>query len=1185
MKKITLIALITILTINLSIAQENYKRILITNTSEETIHKLDHLGIDLTCGAILSHNSLQIELSESELNRIDTNNINYNVLINDLSKFYSERATKDLPFARQELEQEKSLAQERSYSVGELINNVGQHDECDEINWAVPKNWNLNPNPSPNSFGGCLTYDMVLQELDDMRAYSIANGLNIISEKLDASLVSGEADNAMNKQQSVEGRTIYYVRISDNPDSDESGEPETLYQSLIHSREASTVMNQLFFMWYILENYQNDAGIRNLVNNQALYFIPVFNPDGFVHNENIEPDGGGLQRKNRNLNLGSCGSTATSDDYGVDLNRNSNYYYNNGGASSDPCSQTYRGTGAFSEPETEIMRDFFLDHDFEIALNHHSFKNAMLHAYAGTGITNPRPDEYSKYNYDMTYYNRYAHGPSTSISGLNSGNMNDWMLGGTVQDPNGSFGSGKNTMAWTPENGSSSEAGVTGSGFWPSPSNFLPIARRAMRMNFMAAYFSGKYGKLHDLNQSDITATSGDLTFAIENLGQQASDYTVTVTPILGLNTVGAPVMESFSDTEILDQRIINISYTLSPGIQADDKIKFRVVLTNDYATDNVLYDAYITKHYSPTVDFTDNPDTDNLTNWSSTGLWTTTSDAYSGSTAITTTASGIYPANRSEQLQMNSFVNLTGVDAAVIQYYAKWDLERSFDYVQIEGSTDGSNWTPLCGKLTKPGAPDENNTYSSTNDGGDTVNNKTGADLIFQPDGQPLYDGDTQDKWNLEEIVIDDFNNSFLLNQPTVFLRFDFNTDSSNRKDSYANADFEGFTFDDFKVIEIQADCDNSTAPTGLEVIAITATSATATWDEIINTNYDLRYREIGAGTWNEELDLTTNSFNFTGLNPATDYEVQIASKCGAVASSYSISFNFCTVDPCTSTIDTFTDTAATSYSESFETDLGGWEQDSNDDFDWTRQEEEPGGDNDSTPSNNTGPELASDGQYFIYIEASDPNFPTKNAKLISPCIDLSLYENAQFSYDYHMFGDNIGELTIAVSTDFGTNYTILNTYTLDGEQNSSHSDPWKTQTVNLSAYDGQLIKLQFSATTDSDGSNGWQGDISLDNFSIIADVSTLNNQVFEASDVRVFPNPFNDQLTIQLSNNIINDDFNLMIYDISGRVIFNTKNVKINSNKIQLNDFEKLATGSYFIKLTNTSRNDFIVKRVIKK
>ena len=67
------------------------------------------------------------------------------------------------------------------------------------------------------------------------------------------------------------------------------------------------------------------------------------------------------------------------------------------------------------------------------------------------------------------------------------------------------------------------------------------------------------------------------------------------------------------------------------------------------------------------------------------------------------------------------------------------------------------------------------------------------------------MYDGDTQDKWNLEEILVDDQNNSFLNGASTVFLRFIFETDGSNYQDAYYNVDFEGFTFDDFKCIQVK--------------------------------------------------------------------------------------------------------------------------------------------------------------------------------------------------------------------------------------------------------------------------------------------------------------------------------------------------------------------------------------------
>ena len=182
MKQTTRLVVLCMLMVQFSFTQEIYKRVIFSNPSESAIHQLDDLGIDMTCGAIFTDQGLTIELFDYQLDDIEAHGIPYTVLIEDMQKFYSDRAKIDLPKARSEIAQEKAISSNKSYSVSELINNVGQYNECDEIDWAVPTNWNLNPNASPNSFGGCLTYTQVLQELDDMRAQYP----NLISARLDA---------------------------------------------------------------------------------------------------------------------------------------------------------------------------------------------------------------------------------------------------------------------------------------------------------------------------------------------------------------------------------------------------------------------------------------------------------------------------------------------------------------------------------------------------------------------------------------------------------------------------------------------------------------------------------------------------------------------------------------------------------------------------------------------------------------------------------------------------------------------------------------------------------------------------------------------------------------------------------------------------------------------------------------
>ena len=60
------------------------------------------------------------------------------------------------------------------------------------------------------------------------------------------------------------------------------------------------MMNLFYFVQNLIESYDIDSSEANyLINERELWFIPVVNPDGYIYNEEIEPDGGGMHRKNR----------------------------------------------------------------------------------------------------------------------------------------------------------------------------------------------------------------------------------------------------------------------------------------------------------------------------------------------------------------------------------------------------------------------------------------------------------------------------------------------------------------------------------------------------------------------------------------------------------------------------------------------------------------------------------------------------------------------------------------------------------------------------------------------------------------------------------------------------------------------------------------------------------------------
>ena len=163
-----------------------------------------------------------------------------------------------------------------------------------------------------------------------------------------------------------------------------------------------------------------------------------------------------------------------------------------------------------------------------------------------------------------------------------------------------------------------------------------------------------------------------------------------------------------------------------------------------------------------------------------------------------------------------------------------------------------------------------------------------------------------------------------------------------------------------------------------------------------------------------------------------------------------------------CSATVSSFP------YSESFESGEG-WTQGTGDDFNWTRRS---GG----TPSSNTGPSGADDGTFYMYMETSSPNYPTRTAILESPCFDLSGISNPEFSFRYHMLGNAVGTLNLQASTD-GSSWTTI--WSQSGTQGSA----WNSATVDLNSYTSETeLKLRFFGTSGT----SWQGDMCIDALSL---------------------------------------------------------------------------------------------------
>ncbi|MCX6835740.1 MAG: M14 family zinc carboxypeptidase [candidate division Zixibacteria bacterium] len=245
----------------------------------------------------------------------------------------------------------------------------------------------------------------------------------------------------------LEGRDMWAVKISDNPSVDED-EPEVLFTAGIHCREVATPEILFNYMNYLTNNYATVPEVKQLVDNREIWFILACNPDGYAYNEYIAPEGLGMWRKNRRDN--------GDGTFGVDLNRNFGYMwgYDNSGSSPNGGSESYRGAGPFSEPETQHLRDFTLSHDFALTCYYHSYQNVFIYPWGYRPGTCPDDDIYAAMGDSILAMNGYVHGPvSTLMYAVNGGSF-DWEYGDQASKPK--------------ILGTSIEAGSAADGFWPT---------------------------------------------------------------------------------------------------------------------------------------------------------------------------------------------------------------------------------------------------------------------------------------------------------------------------------------------------------------------------------------------------------------------------------------------------------------------------------------------------------------------------------------------------------------------------------------------------------------------------------------------------------------------------------------------------------------------------------------------
>lgn len=143
-----------------------------------------------------------------------------------------------------------------------------------------------------------------------------------------------------------------------------------------HAREWISPASAIYAIEQLVENFHEN---KELLQDYNWVILPVVNADGYEYTQ-ISAETR-MWRKTRQPLFHQGGIC-----YGTDPNRNFDFHWNEEGSSPDPCSNTFAGPRAFSEPEAMVVRDLIHTHRVkgQMYLTLHSQGKLLLYPWGWT---------------------------------------------------------------------------------------------------------------------------------------------------------------------------------------------------------------------------------------------------------------------------------------------------------------------------------------------------------------------------------------------------------------------------------------------------------------------------------------------------------------------------------------------------------------------------------------------------------------------------------------------------------------------------------------------------------------------------------------------------------------------------------------------------------------------------------
>jgi carboxypeptidase D len=209
--------------------------------------------------------------------------------------------------------------------------------------------------------------------------------------------------------QSVQGRELWAMLITDNPD-DEEDEPEFKYVGNMHGNEWLGLEMCLYFIDMLLNDYGSVGRITDLVDSTAIWVVPSMNPDGLEANTRYNANGYDLY--------------GSFPDYPDELNDN----IFDGAPLND----------AGRQPEVYHIMHWSIKNSFTLSADLHTGALCVMYPYNDDdkgSVYSPTPDDdlytdiskrYSIYNLPMWNNPAFAHGITNgAVFFPSNGVMND----------------------------------------------------------------------------------------------------------------------------------------------------------------------------------------------------------------------------------------------------------------------------------------------------------------------------------------------------------------------------------------------------------------------------------------------------------------------------------------------------------------------------------------------------------------------------------------------------------------------------------------------------------------------------------------------------------------------------------------------------------------------------------------